>query len=157
MYVCGTTVAVEESVANSSFGGTMLTFLQDVRFAFRQFGNHAGFALTAILSLALGIGATVSVFSIVYAVLMNPWPYAGADRICTLSSCWTKPEMKITGAACTGPQIQQLRQAHALEDVMAINGMEPDCHRRRCSGRCPGRLPDRQRSSIPWYAGDAGP
>ena len=63
----------------------MLTLLQDVRYAFRQFGNHPGFALTAILSLALGIGATVSVFSIVYAVLMNPWPYAGADRICTIS------------------------------------------------------------------------
>ena len=63
----------------------MLTFLQDVRFAFRQFASHPGFALTAVLSLALGMGATVSVFSIVYAVLMNPWPYAGADRICTLS------------------------------------------------------------------------
>ena len=63
----------------------MRTFLQDIRFAFRQFGNHSGFAVTAVLSLALGIGATVSVFSIVYAVLMNPWPYAGADRICSIS------------------------------------------------------------------------
>jgi len=45
----------------------MLTFLQDIRFAFRQFHNHPGFALTATLSLALGIGATVSVFSIIYA------------------------------------------------------------------------------------------
>ena len=72
--------------------------LQDIRFAFRQFANHPGFALTAILSLALGIGATVSVFSIVYAVLMNPWPYTGADRIC-LFLCSIKQEMRKTGAA----------------------------------------------------------
>jgi hypothetical protein len=60
----------------------MSTNLQDIRYALRQMRTHPGFALTAILSLALGIGATVSVFSIIYAVLMNPWPYPGADRIC---------------------------------------------------------------------------
>ncbi len=97
----------------------MLTFLQDVRYAFRQFGNHAGFALTAILSLALGIGATVSVFSIVYAVLMNPWPYPGADRICTLSFL-DKAGNQDNWSGVSGPQIRQLRQAHALEDVMGI-------------------------------------
>ena len=48
----------------------MRTLLQDIRFVFRQFASHLGFAVTAILSLALGIGATVSVFSIVYAVLI---------------------------------------------------------------------------------------
>jgi putative ABC transport system permease protein len=97
----------------------MLTFLQDIRFAFRQFGNHAGFAMTAILSLALGIGATVSVFSIVYAVLMNPWPYAGADRISTLSFL-DKAGNRDNWDGITGPQIRQLRQAHSLEDVMGI-------------------------------------
>src|ERR1700758_2321538 len=98
----------------------MLTFLQDVRFAFRQFASHPGFALTAILSLALGIGATVSVFSIVYAVLMNPWPYAGADRICNL---WLldKAGNPDNWGGLTGPQIRQLRQAHSVEDVMGVN------------------------------------
>jgi putative ABC transport system permease protein len=95
----------------------MLTFLQDIRYAFRQFGNHAGFALTAILSLALGIGATVSVFSIVYAVLMNPWPYSGADRICT-PSFLDKAGNQDDWTGVSGPQIRQLRQAHGLEDVM---------------------------------------
>jgi predicted permease len=97
----------------------MHTFLQDVRYAFRQFGNHPGFALTAILSLALGIGATVSVFSIVYAVLMNPWPYAGADRISTISLLDKAGEDNWNGL--TGPQIRQLRQARSLEDVMGVN------------------------------------
>ena len=97
----------------------MLTLLQDVRYAFRQFGNHAGFALTAILSLALGIGATVSVFSIVYAALMNPWPYPGADRISTISLLDKAGQDDWNGL--TGPQIRQLRQAHSLEDVMGVN------------------------------------
>ena len=35
-----------------------------------------GFAIVAVLSLALGIGATVSVYSVMYAVLVNTWPYA---------------------------------------------------------------------------------
>src|SRR3984893_9744557 len=99
----------------------MLTFLQDVRFAFRQFASHPGFALTAVLSLALGIGATVSVFSIVYAVLMNPWPYAGADRICTLALL-NKASNEDNWSGLTGPQIRQLRQAHSVEDVMGVNG-----------------------------------
>jgi putative ABC transport system permease protein len=97
----------------------MLTFMQDVRFALRQFQNHAGFALTAILSLALGIGATVSVFSIVYAVLMNPWPYTGADRICTISLLDKAGNDDWNGL--TGPQTRQLRQAHSVEDVMGAN------------------------------------
>src|SRR5450755_383431 len=98
----------------------MLTFLQDVRFALRQFVNRPGFTLTAILSLALGIGATVSVFSIVYAVLMNPWPYAGADRISTVSLL-DKAGNEDNWSGLTGPQIRQLRQAHSLEDVMGVN------------------------------------
>jgi putative ABC transport system permease protein len=97
----------------------MRTFLQDVRFAFRQFANHTGFALTAVLSLALGVGATVSVFSIVYAVLMNPWPYTGADRICTLSLLDKAGNEDSWGI--TGPQIRQLRQAHSVEGVMGVN------------------------------------
>jgi putative ABC transport system permease protein len=98
----------------------MHTFLQDLRYAFRQFGNHPGFALTAILSLALGIGATVSVFSIVYAVLMNPWPYAGADRICRVALLDKAGEDNWNGL--TGPQLRQLKQARSVEDVMGLAG-----------------------------------
>ena len=51
--------------------------LQDLRFAFRQMARTPGFSLTAVLSLALGIGATVSVFSVIYSAVLNAWPYAG--------------------------------------------------------------------------------
>ena len=53
----------------------MRTVLQDIRFGFRQLIKMPGFTLTAIISLALGIGATTAVFSVVYAILMDPYPY----------------------------------------------------------------------------------
>ena len=46
--------------------------IQDVRLSVRQLLKNKSFAFTAILSLALGIGATTAVFSVVYGVLMDP-------------------------------------------------------------------------------------
>src|SRR5208283_2147617 len=62
----------------------MQTLLQDFRYSFRQLRKSPGFTLTAVISLALGIGATTAVFSVVYAVLMDPYPYANADRMAHL-------------------------------------------------------------------------
>ena len=55
--------------------------LQDLRFSLRQLVKIPGFALTAIVSLALGIGATTAVFSVVYAIVVDPYPYANSDRM----------------------------------------------------------------------------
>ena len=97
----------------------MQGFLQDVRFAFRQMARTPGFSLTAILSLALGIGATVSVFSVIYSAVLNAWPYAGFDRVCVINTISKGGDEGSPGF--TGAQIRQLRQVSAVEDIVAYN------------------------------------
>jgi putative ABC transport system permease protein len=97
----------------------MQSLLQDLRFALRQMVRTPGFSLTAILSLALGIGATVSVFSVIYSAVLNAWPYAGFERVCQINVMDKSGHEG--GPGFTGPQIRQLRQLHAVEDVIAMN------------------------------------
>ncbi|HTU46225.1 MAG TPA: ABC transporter permease [Bryobacteraceae bacterium] len=95
----------------------MHSFLQDVRYAFQQARKNPGFNATAIISLALGIAATTAVFSVVYGVLMNPYPYADADRMVHLIVKDTAGDDR--WIFLTGSQIQQLRQASFLASVAA--------------------------------------
>src|SRR5256884_9455287 len=63
----------------------MGTLLEDLRYSIRQLVNRPGLTLTALVSLVLGIGATTAVFSVIYAALINPYPFVGADRIVRLT------------------------------------------------------------------------
>ena len=62
----------------------MSTLARDLRYAFRAFGKSPGFTVAAILSLAIGIGATTSIFSITSALLLRPLPYKDAERLVIL-------------------------------------------------------------------------
>ena len=97
----------------------MSILFQDVRFALRQLWKHPGFTLTAIFSLALGIAATVSVFSVVYSVLLNPSPYPHANRIVQLSV------LSKTGAEdipyIWPNTVRAMRSSHAFSDVVTMD------------------------------------
>lgn len=97
----------------------MNTLVQDLRYGVRQLKKHPHFALTACLSLAFGIGATVSVFSIIYAVIINPFPYAEANRICWVA---VNSKSEHNGFALTGEQIVKVEQSPAIQSAMGFNG-----------------------------------
>jgi putative ABC transport system permease protein len=62
-------------------GGLMQTFGSDVRFALRGLRRSPVFAVVAVLTLALGIGATTTIFSVLEAVLLRPWPFPEPGRL----------------------------------------------------------------------------
>src|SRR5262245_36055998 len=70
--------------AGVSTGYLLEDLRQDLRYAARAFAKQPGFAATAVLILALGIGATTAIFSLVYGVLLKPLPFPEPQALVTL-------------------------------------------------------------------------
>lgn len=71
------------------------SILSDFRFAFRQMVKSPGFTATAVLTLALGIGANIAVFSVVDAVLVKPLPFRNADRLVMIAETLPKERVPV--------------------------------------------------------------
>jgi predicted permease len=72
---------VKEQVREQRLGNWLKSVIADCRFGLRQLRKNPGLTAVAILTLALGIGATAAIFSVVYGVLLRPLPYPDSDRI----------------------------------------------------------------------------
>lgn len=97
----------------------MQSFIQDLHYALRQLVKNPRFTLAAVTSLALAIGASTAVFSVIYAALLNPYPYPSADRIVRLTvASKTAPDEVIE---LNGAQVMQLQQLKPVESVIAMD------------------------------------
>jgi hypothetical protein len=68
----------------------MDNLVQDLRYTIRSLVRQPSFALTAILTLALGIGATTTMFGVVNAVILQPLPFRDASKVVAVTKFWTK-------------------------------------------------------------------
>ena len=94
------------------------TLGQDIGYAMRSFRRSPAFVLVALLSLTLGIGATSAIFSVIYGVLIAPYPYARPGEI------WAPEARAIDGRGGHGYALEELRalsEVPAFADVMATS------------------------------------
>jgi predicted permease len=96
----------------------MNTWARDFGYAVRTLAKSPGFTLTAILSLAIGIGANTSIFSIIDALLLRPLPYRDADRLVIL---WNRsPGLNITEDWFSTAQYFDIKTGHHGFEQVAI-------------------------------------
>jgi predicted permease len=93
------------------------TFWQDVRFALRILIKNPGFSVIAILSLALGIGANTTIFTVVNAILLNPLPVKQISRVVQVDTVDTKTRVtaaNVTKLGMSYPNFQDYARAGKL-------------------------------------------
>jgi predicted permease len=92
--------------------------LQDLRYAFRLLRRKPGFTATAVLTLALGIGANTAVFSVINGVLLRPLPYAEPERLAML---WTDdPRHGLHEEGTSYPNFEDWKSQSRAFDDMAV-------------------------------------
>jgi len=99
--------------------GGMRGFLQDLRQALRRLVAAPGFALVAIVALALGIGANTAIFTVVDAALLRPLPYLAADHLVAIEATSTEDSR---ATAVTGADFLDLRGLASVSGVTAMRG-----------------------------------
>ena len=95
----------------------MDTLLQDIRYGIRTLTRQPGFAATAILTLALGIGATTAIFSVVNAVVLRPMPFDDPDRVMVVTNTNLKTGARNT--TISGPDFFDWRAQNRSFEVLS--------------------------------------
>jgi predicted permease len=102
----------------------MQTLFRDLRQAVRQLGQSPGFTVTAVLTLALGVGATTAIFSCVYGLLLKSLPFRDASRIVALSETHLHVQ---SGIPASYPDYEDWKsQQSSFTEIAADSTINPD-------------------------------
>ncbi len=113
----------KEQVRDERGGRLLEDLAQDLRYGVRSLRRSPGFTLSALLVLALGIGSTVTLFAAVDAVLLEPLPYPGSDRLVRM---WpSAPARGIDRGAFSYPNVLDWRESVTSVDLMATYSALP--------------------------------
>jgi len=93
---------------------------QDVRYGLRMLGKSPGFTVIAVLTIALGIGATTAIFSVVDATLLHPLPYPQPEQLVSVED--DLPGVGAQDVGMSVPEWQDLQRAGIFEYVSVIGG-----------------------------------
>jgi predicted permease len=104
---------VKEQVRDSRTGAFLDSLLQDLRFALRQMQRSPGFALTAVLILALGIAANVIVFGVLQALVLRSLDVPHAEQVMTL-------QPKNAGPFVSYPEVRDVRDGNTVFSAVAV-------------------------------------
>jgi putative ABC transport system permease protein len=108
---------VKEQVREIRTGQMLETLGCDVRYAARMMRRSPAFTTTAVLTLALGIGANTAVFSVINTVLLRPLPYPDSDRLVQIWS--TNPNTNRWGMWTAYPRFEDWRHQNTVFEEMA--------------------------------------
>lgn len=103
----------------------MVVVFQDFRFAYRMLRTKLGFTALAVLTLALGIGASTAIFSVVDAVLLRPLPYGAPDRLVVVKE-WIPKAIPDPIPVCAPDVVQFQRENRTFESLAAFRGSQFD-------------------------------
>jgi hypothetical protein len=118
--VFGNTTVIREQTRHV-WGWTYIECLwQDIHFALRQISHNKRFAAICILTLALGIGTQATIYSVIHAVLVNPYPYRGASRMVHIHLYDKEPAPY--DLALDGPQFDLFAKSPVLDGAIANVG-----------------------------------